>query len=118
MSVDKYFGLRYDSKNYHCAHFACDVWRDLTGVDLSSHLLGRLSDVPSASVNTKFFRRLKQSSTPVDPSIAIFQYCRGVPHVGVYLRGRLLHISKTQGVRFDRLSDVAAQAKKVRFYTC
>lgn len=118
MSVDQYMGRVYDSRHYNCAHFTCDVWCDLTGKDLRPYLLGLFSDRLCSSLMSSAMREFKQSPAPVDPSIAILQFHREAPHAGVYLRGRLLHISSTRGVRFDKLSDIASQAKKVRFYTC
>lgn len=118
MSVDVYYTKKYDGLTYNCAHFACDVWFDVTGQDVSPYLKGLDTSRPQLNTAAGLLKELKQSLTPVDPSIVIFQYHGEPPHAGVYLRGRVLHITKSRGVRFDQLREVSATAKKVRFYTC
>lgn len=118
MNVDIYFGRRYDSTSYNCGHFVCDVWRDITGQDIRAPMGGFLAGPgkrQAIRADLKVFKRLEG---PSSPSIVLFQGFRQPPHVGIYWRGRVLHISKEYGVRFDRIEFAGAGAKKTSFYTC
>ncbi len=116
--TDKYFGRKYDAKNYNCAHFVCDVWQDETGKDIRQAMGGFLAGRGDRRAILADLRAFKRLQAPQSPCIALFQSPRQAPHVGIFLRGRVLHISKEQGVRFDRMEYAALGAKKIGFYTC
>lgn len=115
-SVDAYLGRTFHKASYNCLHFTRDVWLDLTGVDISDRLAG-LWHLPTKRVrrhNTRSFERLPG---PIDPCLVLMQAPREAPHVGIYLRGRILHIT-TCGVEF-MLLDVASRGfKTIRYYKC
>lgn len=118
MTIDKYFSRIYDSHNYNCAHLVCEVWKDETGQDITPNLAGYLcgpGDRRVVKVQRRAFRRL---ATPCSPCVVLFQSPRTAPHVGIYLRGRVLHISSKQGVRFDDLKSASVGVKKVGFFVC
>lgn len=116
--IDKYYGRKYDSQTYNCGHFVRDVWQDLTGRDISGPLTGFLAGPGERRAILTDLRAFERLATPQSPSIVLFQGFRVAPHVGVYLRGKVLHISKEYGVRFDRIEFAGAGAKKTSFYTC
>lgn len=117
-SVDAYFSRIYNSRTYNCAHFVCEVWKDETGQDITANLAGYLcgpGERRAIKAQRRAFRRL---ATPQSPCVVLFQGLRSAPHVGIYIRGRVLHISSKQGVRFDDLKSASIGAKKVGFFVC
>jgi hypothetical protein len=101
VTVDKYLGRQYRPGTYNCLHFATDVWRDLTGQDIRASLDGLLQGALDGrvlrGVHVRAFRRL---AGPLDPCLVLFQAPKAAPHIGVYMRGKVLHIGSQAGVRF------------------
>ena len=90
MSIDAFLDREYDLHKYNCGHFVADVWKELTGEDIT--------DIFSLTTNAKQRTRLKE---PVSPCVCIM---RGIadPHAGVYLDGKVWHLTP-QGVQCNDL---------------
>lgn len=113
MSVDKYLGAMYVDRTYTCLHFANDVWRQETGFELNAELFAYLNGGAANVGMRKSFERL---SEPVSPCIVVFKpKGDGETHIGVYLRGRVLHLLR-QGVQFQPIDIAAVGFKSFRFY--
>lgn len=104
ISIDGFLGRVYEP-GYKCLHFASDVWHYLTGVDIRSRLLGG---------HIASFRREER---PVDPCIVLMQSRGVIPHVGVYYRGRVLHLTEL-GVQYQPVEIATLGFKTIRFYSC
>lgn len=92
-SVDPYLARKYVIGEYTCSEFARDVWLDLTGDDIGERL--RLLHVAATdrritAGDYKTFQRLPEAASPC---IALLRRPRTVPHMGVYLRRRILHLN-------------------------
>lgn len=105
MSVDKYLVKRYDREAYNCLHFAREVWLDETGVDIGP-LLRESSETP---------RSFRQLEKPQSPCLVLMRDTGHTPHVGIFLRDRVLHIHEF-GVEFIPLSSLLLQFKSAKFY--
>jgi hypothetical protein len=116
-SIDCFFDRKFQRPEYTCMHFADEVWQHVTGEGLSDRL-GALLGPPEARRFTKAqrtaFTRLER---PVSPCVAIMQSGApgASPHVGIYLEGRILHITK-EGVEFLFPEFAARGFKTVRYY--
>lgn len=115
MSVDKYLHLRYDKRAFNCAHFASMVWEDLTGQDLALNLAGFSGPQAERKVNMAQLRVFTRLAAPVSPCIVLLSRPRTEPHVGVYLRGKVLHITEA-GVAFDFVEVASTGFPNVRYY--
>lgn len=113
MSVNHYFGRRYDDEKYNCLHFTRDVWKDLTGEDLEEKLAGLLG--PTRQVRPSHFKAFRRLAKPESPCIMYMTQLGRDPHVGVYLRGSILHIKST-GVEFLPPVLACRGATSVRYY--
>lgn len=118
MSIDKYFNRRYSAKNYNCAHLVCEVWQDLTGVDISHSMSGFLCAPTARTVPRERLRVFRVVPKPVTPCIVFMQRLRSPPHVGIWVRGRVLHILENSKVQYQPLDVVTRGFKKVRFVVC
>lgn len=116
-SVDPYLSRVWNDKTYNCLHFACDVWRDMTGVDITEQLLKFHAPVTERKARRDVRRQFVEIDRPEDPCIVVFKGAAVVPHVGIYLRGRVLHIYQG-GVEFQPVEVVMRWFKSVRFYQC
>lgn len=115
MSVDNYFQAEYVPRKYTCHNFADDVWHDITGRCFGQDLIDLLDKGKTFPGMRKRFVRLQH---PVDPCIALFKPRAGNDnHVGVYLRGRILHLGET-GVKFQTLDTAIIGYREIRFYSC
>ena len=113
MSVDRYLD-RVRTPRYNCAAFARDVWLDLTGEDIGNALAGLLGRLTGARLSREAVRAFRELPTPVSPCLVTFQRPRGPLHVGVYIRGRVLHLVGT-GVQYQPIAVAARTFKTVRF---
>lgn len=108
-SPDRYLARQYDKRRYHCWHLVTDGWRDLTGEDL-----GPVPDWDDGAVLRQFSRYCR-ADRPVSPCIVLMLRPPGVPHAGLFIRGRVLHI-RAEGARYERLEDATRGFAEVRFY--
>lgn len=114
MRVDKYLLKEY-SLRYNCWDFAREVWSELTGTDLGAqtpevHTPNSYTDRALKVANT-----LQKLENVTDPCIVLFQRSRINPHVGVYYKGRVLHLDKN-GAQYLPLDQVSAIYTKVTYY--
>lgn len=117
MSVDIYLSRSYDRKLYNCGHFAADVWKDITGIDISEAISGLVMPTGKGRAILANLRAFKRLTGPISPCIAMLSPPRGQAHVGIYLRGKILHITEL-GVHFDYIEVASCGFNHVRFYEC
>ena len=117
MSLDSFFEKRYNRQTYNCAHFVCDVWKSLTGQDIGTELEGFLRPPKERRTDPALrhkFRKLKQ---PESPCLVLMQRPRSVPHAGVFVRGKVIHLHES-GVEFLPLEVATRGFNKLGFYKC
>jgi len=117
MSIDIYLDRVYNRSTYNCGHFVADVWQDLTGQAIHEAVAGIAQPVGKGRAVLTQLRTFKRIREPVSPCIVMLNPPRGLPHIGIYLRGRILHITET-GVGFDHIEVASVGFKQVRFYEC
>ncbi len=116
MSIDRYLGARHKGGQYDCLKFAADVWQDETGEDLMARLGGALEEGSGLEqAFTRAARGFKRTEVPVDPCIVLMRRPKTEPHVGVYIRGRVLHLTRI-GARYVDLGVACLGYKSVGFY--
>ena len=116
MNLDIFFCKVYHKKNYNCAHFVAEVWKYLTGEDISYKL--NCFFEPEASRKFKLsdgknFKRVNPSNDTF--SIALMQRAGHTPHVGIFINGRILHIHEN-GVECQPVDVASRGFKRVRYY--
>lgn len=116
MSIDKFLDRQFNEDSYNCLHFACEAWLDLTGQDIRQRLDDLLA-VPAAQrrIGRAYTADFKRLDRPHSPCLVLMQRPRSTPHIGVYVRGRVLHI-REEGVEFQPLNVATLGFKRVRFY--
>lgn len=113
--VEKYLFKTF-TREYNCFSFVRDVWQELTGIDLGDQT------PKEHTVNSYNERALKVANTLVkldslrDPCIVLLQRARMEPHVGVYYRGKVLHLTK-RGAYYIPLDQITPGYPNVSFYS-
>lgn len=115
MSVDRFLNRTYHRDEYNCAHFAAEVWAYETGDDIGAALTGFLAPMRDRQADWSLRRDLRALAFPVSPCLVLMRRPRTTPHVGVYLRDRVLHITES-GVVFQPLEIATLGFKVVGFY--
>lgn len=119
MSIDRFFERTYDRTNYNCLHFVAEVWSAETGEDVKerlSLLLAAFSGPDKRHALTRgHVRAFRRLAAPLSPSLALMERPGYEPHAGVYLRGRVLHITPS-GVEFFPPSLAMRGFTSIRFY--
>lgn len=116
-SIDRFLAARYRYGKYECLDFARDVWLWATGEDLSD----RLGELISAGSGRRIARSRNEVrafcklSAPVDPCLVLMRRPRSQPHAGVYLRGRVLHLTE-RGAEFHAPALASRGFTEVSYY--
>lgn len=93
MSIDQFFGVKYDKKSYNCYHFSCDVWRHLTGEDLSQIIDDQMQT--TGILYRRYVRQFRELVKPVSPCLVIMQNPHEITHMGIFYNGRVLHLTES-----------------------
>lgn len=117
MSIDRFLGRKYNKQAYNCAHLVAEVWQAETGIDIAHKLAGFLRPPRERSVAFELRRAFRRLEAPQSPCIVLMTRPHSVPHVGIYLRGKVLHIHEV-GVEYQPIDVATRGFNTVRFYTC
>jgi hypothetical protein len=115
-SIDCFLDRSYNAQTYNCLHFSREVWLALTGRDIGAALQGLLGRVSERGISRGTVAAFARLASPMSPCIVLLQRPRTSPHMGVYLRGKVLHITQ-QGVEFLPVDLAMRGFKSVRFYS-
>lgn len=107
-SVDPYLGRDYDPATYDCWDLLREAWLELTGFDIGPR-------PPAAAAALAIWRHFARLPEPRSPSIAFMRRPRFVSHVGLFWRGRVLHI-QPEGARYERVEQASLGFSEVGFY--
>ena len=113
-SVDPYLKRQYTNE-YTCLEFAAEVWEAHTGEPILADLKAFHADDVKGRRATR--RRWIETPKPVEPCIVLMQGYKLQPHVGVFLRGRVLHLSRN-GAEFQSVKVASRCFETARFYQC
>lgn len=117
-SIDSFLQLQYENRHFNCLHLVAKAWLAHTGNDIWP-LLKAFHEPTHEQLARRRMRQLfVEIKAPVNPCLVLWQRRKSVPHVGIYLRGRVLHIHEG-GVEFELLATACKAAKtSARFYVC
>lgn len=121
IEVDRYLGREFHWKRYNCWDFVRDVWLDHAGVDLGNRTpevvtqqtLKEMFAIQEFDVDGRVVRRIPNLE---DPCLVMLVRPNVLSHVGVYVRGKLLHLQPRGNVIHQDLAVAAQGFTEVRFY--
>lgn len=105
ISIDRFLGKRA-TRQYNCADFSAEVLEYLTGKP-ARYL------VEDWSIQSR--SRLQRLLEPDNPCIIIMYHRRITPHVGIYVRGKVLHLTNV-GVEYQPVDVATRGFRNYRFY--
>lgn len=114
IQTDRFLDRRANPR-YNCMDFVREVWLAITGVDLADALTwlnARFKDRRRAVSGVRRFERLKSPSTPC---VIFMQRPFIIPHVGIWIDGRVLHLKDT-GVALEPLHVACGHYRKFSYY--
>lgn len=116
--IDQFFNRIYNRKTYNCAHFVSEVFKSETGRDIAHIMKGFLLPPDERSAKPEIKHNFTRLATPHSPCIVLMSRARTEPHVGLFLRGKVFHLTETGGVQFMPLGIASLGFTKTRFYSC
>jgi hypothetical protein len=111
MNLDHYLSKQF-SPAYNCWNFACDVWKDVTGQDISSRIPKHTSVRDLVQDHAS---RLTPLVEPESPCLVMMQSNRKIPHIGVFVNGSVLHMNEKGAFR-QPLSRASIGYHTLNFY--
>ena len=101
--------------SYNCAHFVVDAWYDETGQDIAG-CLGTVLRRPAAmEAKPPMRHEFTRLPAPTAPCLVLLRRARLTPHVGMFVRGKVFHLTDHGPVR--QLLDIARVGyTSVRYY--
>ena len=101
--------------DYNCAHFVADAWEAEGLGNIRETLEGFLYPVGKRRVEPSKRSHVIKLDKPVSPCLVLFRRKLSEPHVGLYIRGRVLHLTDSGPIR--QLPDIASMGyQKTRYY--
>lgn len=117
-TVDKYLGKVHNMKDYNCWDFIREVYLELTGEDIGyrTPLSGSRTEMKERFAREE--QEFLKIPEAVSPCIVLFKRHRVLPHVGIYYKGKVLHLPEHSTARYEPLSIASLGFKEVGFYLC
>ena len=110
----KYKNVVYDDARYNCLHFACEVYHDLTGIDLSSDVKELCTTRNQRQVCPEKLSHFILIAAPKSPCIAVLRSATNV-HCGIYIDGNILHLDQS-GINSQAPHIAQRQFSSVKYY--
>jgi hypothetical protein len=114
ISIDQFLD-RMPSKQYNCFDFVKEVWAALVNEDVGIKLDKLVGDFASRKVTVSGVKGFKRLKFPQSPCFVVMQRFKLVPHVGIFLDGRILHL-KESGVEFQPELVAKRYFQTIRYY--
>jgi hypothetical protein len=115
--IAQLMGRRYDEETYHCVHFVVDVWKELTGVDLSEQFRPILEAPESRSATSTVWSGFREVQAPEEPCLVLLRAQGRQPHLGIYVDGGVLHL-REKGAMRQQLLQLRFEYPEARFFAC
>lgn len=114
LDLKKYGDVKYDDLNYNCLHFAIDVYRDLTDINLSFDVIDLCTTRTQRRICPEKLRQFVLIDAPIDPCIAVMRSPMGA-HCGVYTNGSIIHLD-SDGIKSQPPHIAQLHHQSVKYY--
>lgn len=114
LDLSKYNDVKYDDADYNCLHFACSVYRDITGIDLSADVTELCQSRSQRHVCPDKLSHFVLIDMPIEPCIAVLRSPVSV-HCGVYINGAIVHLDES-GIKSQPPHIAQYHYQSVKYY--
>lgn len=114
MSIDEFLD-RVPAPGYNCLDFTREVWLKLCHEDITKKLTGLIGAFKDRHLNPSGMRSFHRLHAPKSPCLIVMQRFMCVPHCGVWLDDKVLHMT-SRGVQFMPLGVAKGFYQVIRFY--
>ena len=90
----QYTSKQYNDDNYDCLHFACELYQDITGINVIDDVFVTCPSTAKRIVNPSKLREYQPLSAPKSPCFALMHRADGKTHAGVYIDGCIIHLTR------------------------
>ena len=90
----QYTSKQYNDDNYDCLHFACELYQDITGINVIDDVFVTCPSTARRIVNPSKLREYQPLSAPKSPCFALMHRADGKTHAGVYIDGCIVHLTR------------------------
>lgn len=90
----RYTSKQYNDDNYDCLHFACELYQDITGINVSDDVFVMCQNTGKRIVNPSKLREYQPLSAPKSPCFALMHRADGKTHAGVYIDNCIIHMTR------------------------
>lgn len=117
MTLDSFFGRAYHRRRYNCAHLAIEVWEYLHNRPVAAAMRGFL--VPGeVSGGLGHATGVQPLTRPCDPCFVLMRSKVREPHVGVFYKGKIIHLAGNHRVQYQPPDVVTMGYTRIRYFTC
>lgn len=113
-SIDQFLE-RIPGAQYNCMDFVREVWLYLFDEDVVEKLKRLHGDFSTRRVTLSGIKGFTKLTYPISPCFVVMQRKLFVPHIGIYLDGRILHLGN-RGARFEFPYIARSYFLKVSYY--
>jgi hypothetical protein len=116
LSIDPFLD-RVRKTNYNCLDFSREVWLAMFGEDIRQRLDKLCAGVRSdgGRIMLSGLRGFTRLELPESPCFVVMQRSKVQPHIGLFIRGRILHLAD-KGVEYQPLTVARRYFTKIGFY--
>ena len=106
---------RMPRPGYNCLDFVREVWQAMTGLDITDRLTGLQGDFLDRKATKSGYVAFSQLKGPLHPCLVVMQRGKMVPHIGVYINGKIMHMTG-RGVQLMPPVVARGYYTKLRYY--
>lgn len=85
--------------SYNCVHFLRDAWLAETGRDIGQLLTGFMVERTERRADQGLAHAFVRLGSPVGPCVVLWRRRGVAPHVGLYVRRHVLHLTDSGPIR-------------------
>jgi hypothetical protein len=113
-SIDTFLN-RIPKQGYNCHDFVREVWMYLKGEDIAEKLKKLVGAFSNRKVTVSGLKGFTKLDRPESPCFVVMQRFKFVPHIGIYLDGRILHLGN-RGAAFEFPQIAQGYFKRLSYY--
>lgn len=114
--VDDFLNRKHDMKSYNCWDFVREILFREKGVDIGKRTPDQVTLSALKKQIDEHSRLFPKLEKPKNFCIVLFKREKRLPHIGIFYKGKILHLPERSHARFDPISIAALGFTTVEFF--